>query len=188
MWSGPRNISTAMMRAFENRGDTAVVDEPFYAAYLAATGIDHPMRDAVLASQPTDFSAAVATLLRPVAEAIQYQKHITTHMLPSFDLGWMAQCRSAFLVRDPARVVASYASKRETVTLADIGVARQWELFEREADRLGAPPPVLDADDVLADPARALAALCAALGITFTERMLRWPEGRRASDGVWAAH
>ena len=188
MWSGPRNISTAMMRAFDNRGDTAVIDEPFYAAYLAATGIDHPMRDAVLASQPDDFCRAVEGLLGPVEAPIQYQKHITTHMLPDLDLAWMAQCRSAFLIRDPARVVASYVRKRASVTLADIGVVRQWELFRREADRLGAAPPVLDAEDVLADPAAALSALCAALKIPFTNRMLRWPAGRRATDGVWAVH
>ncbi len=188
MWSGPRNISTAMLRAFENRADTAVVDEPFYAAYLAATGLDHPMRAAVLASQPAAPAAVIAALLAPMDAPIVYQKHITTHMLPGFDLAWLASCRSAFLIRDPARVVASYARKRATVTLADIGVVRQWEIFQSEADRLSAAPPVLDADDVLASPRAALLALCAALRIAFSERMLHWPAGRRATDGVWAAH
>ncbi len=188
MWSGPRNISTAMMRAFENRPDTAVVDEPFYAAYLAATGLEHPMRAEVLASQPTDWRAVTAALLGPVPDGrpIFYQKHMTHHMLDGFGREWIAACRNAFLIRDPADVLASYVEKRGEVTLADIGIVQQVELFERELDRLGAPPPVIDSADVLAGPRGALSALCAALGIPFTERMLSWPAGRRTTDGVWA--
>ena len=188
MWSGPRNISTAMMRAFENRPDTTVVDEPFYAAYLAETGLEHPMRDAVLASQPTDWRAVAASLIAPARgnRPVFYQKHMTHHMLPGFGLDWTAECRNAFLIRSPEAVLASYVKKRERPTLADIGVERQAELFEREADRLGAAPPVIDSADVLADPRTTLTLLCAALGITFTERMLSWPAGRRDTDGVWA--
>ncbi|HEX2554699.1 MAG TPA: hypothetical protein VHL98_13435 [Microvirga sp.] len=188
MWSGPRNISTAMMRAFENRPDAAVVDEPFYAAYLAATGLDHPMREAVLASQPTDWRAVVDGLLGPVPDGrpVFYQKHMTHHMLDGFGREWIAACRNAFLIRDPADVLASYVVKRGEVTLADIGIVQQAELFDREIDRLGAPPPVIDSADVLADPRGTLSALCEALGIPFTDRMLSWPAGRRASDGVWA--
>jgi len=188
MWSGPRNISTAMMRAFENRPDTAVVDEPFYAAYLAVTGLDHPMREEVLASQPTDWRAVAEQLTGPVpgGRAIFYQKHMTHHMLPDFGLDWSDGARHGFLIRDPARVLASYTVKREDVTLADIGVERQRELFEREADRLGSAPPVIEGRDILADPAGKLAVLCAAMGIPFDEAMLAWPAGRRDSDGVWA--
>ncbi len=188
MWSGPRNISTAMMRAFENRPDTAVVDEPFYAAYLAATGLDHPMRDEVLAAQPTDWRVVADRLLVPVpaGRTIFYQKHMTHHMLPQVGLDWMAQCRNAFLIRPPEQVLASYTVKRAEVTLEDIGLVRQAELFEREADRLGAAPPVIEGADVLANPHAALGALCAALDIPFSERMLAWPAGRRPTDGVWA--
>jgi hypothetical protein len=113
---------------------------------------------------------------------------MTHHMIGSFDLGWMAQCRNVFLIRTPARVVASYARKRQQATLADLGFSRQAELFARECDRLGSAPPVIDADDVLANPRCALAKLCDELKIPFSERMLNWPPGRRASDGVWAAH
>ena len=188
MWSGPRNISTAMMRSFGARPDTAVIDEPFYAAYLAETGLDHPMREEVLASQPCDCRDVVAQVLGPVPEskAVWYQKHMTHHMLPHFGTEWLASVRNAFLIRDPAAVLASYVQKRETVELADIGIVRQRELFEREAQRLGAAPPVVDSNAVLANPAQALARLCAALGIAFTEAMLSWPAGRRESDGVWA--
>ena len=188
MWSGPRNISTAMMRAFENRRDTAVVDEPFYAAYLAATGLDHPMRDAVLAAQPTDWRDVRAALLGPVPgdRPIHYQKHMAHHMLPAFGRDWIDRCRNAFLIRAPERVLASYTEKRADVTLEDIGVVQQRELFERACDRLGTAPPVIEAEDVLADPAGMLRRLCQALGIDFSERMLAWPAGPRASDGVWA--
>jgi len=188
MWSGPRNISTAMMRAFENRPDTAVIDEPFYAAYLAATGLDHPMREEVLMAQPTEWRDVVRTLTGPApgGRAVFYQKHMTHHMLADIGRDWIGACRSAFLIRPPEAVLASYAAKRDGVELADIGFVQQAELFEREADQRGAAPPVIEAGDVLADPRGMLAALCTALDIPFRAQMLSWPAGRRATDGVWA--
>ena len=192
MWSGPRNISTAMMRAFGNRPDTAVIDEPFYAAYLALTGIDHPMADAVIAAGPADWRQAAAGLAGPVPDdrPVYYQKHMTHHMIPQIGRGWMdgPEFVHAFLIRAPEQVLASYTAKRDTVNLRDIGIAEQVELFERTADRLGHAPPVIEGADILADPAGRLGALCAALGIGFTPAMLSWPAGRRASDGVWAPH
>jgi Sulfotransferase domain len=188
MWSGPRNISTAMMRSFENRPDCAVIDEPFYAAYLAETGLDHPMRDAVLASQPTDWRQVMHTLLGPAANGrhIFYQKHMTHHMLDRIGRSWTAQCRNAFLIRTPESVLISYRSRRDTVTLEDIGYRQQAELFDAECDRLGTAPPVIDAEDLLADPPGRLKALCDALKIPFRAEMLRWPAGPRSTDGVWA--
>lgn len=188
MWSGPRNISTAMMRSFGARPDTAVIDEPFYAAYLARTALNHPMRDEVLASQPNDWRDVVVALLGtiPGGRPVFYQKHMTHHMLPDFGREWMGEVRSAFLIRDPAAVLASYTAKRAEVELGDIGIVQQRELFEREAERLGHAPPVIESEDVLADPARALSKLCAALAIEYTDAMLSWPAGRRDSDGVWA--
>lgn len=192
MWSGPRNISTAMMRAFENRPDTAVWDEPFYAAELAATGRDHPMRNEVIAAGPTDPQAVIERLVGPVrdggkpAATVFYQKHMTHHMLPRFPMDWIERVTSAFLIREPERVLASYTRTWEQVSLAEIGVPQQVEIFDRVADRLGRAPPVVDTADVLADPRGVLAALCAALGIPFSEAMLEWPAGRRESDGVWA--
>lgn len=187
MWSGPRNISTAMMRSFGNRADCAVVDEPFYAAYLAVTGADHPMRAEVLAAQPTDWRAVVKAL-DALAAPVVYEKHMTHHMTPDVGLDWTSSRTNAFLIRDPAEVLASYAARRDgaEVTLADIGVERQHELFDREADRLGHAPPVVRGGDVLADPAGTLQALCAALGLAFDAAMLAWPAGPRDSDGVWA--
>jgi len=188
MWSGPRNISTAMMRSFGARTDTAVIDEPFYAAYLAGSGSQHPMRETVLASQPNDWRQVVAALLGPVpgGKPIFYQKLMTHHMLNDFGREWMRSMRNAFLIRDPAAVLASYALKRTEIVLADIGIVQQRELFEREAERRGSAPPVIEGSDVLADPARTLERLCDALGIAYSGAMLRWAPGRRDTDGVWA--
>jgi len=188
MWSGPRNISTAMMRAFENRPYTEVVDEPFYAAFLVRSGADHPLRAEVLAVHEADPEAVARAIAGEASggAAIFYQKHMTHHMLPGFPHGWMDRCRHAFLIRAPERVLASYVKRRAEVKAADIGFAQQGELFDEVAGRLGAAPPVIDADDVLADPARALGALCQALEISFDPAMLSWPAGPRASDGAWA--
>ncbi len=190
MWSGPRNISTAMMRAFENREDTAVVDEPFYAHYLVETGVEHPGRDDVIATQETDDARVVAMLTGPVpgGKPIWYQKHMTQHMLPEMTLDWLDQVTNCFLIREPTAVVASFTIQRSDAEPWELGFEQQARLFDHVCDRLGHAPPVLDAVDVLKDPRVALAALCAQLGIPFSERMLRWPAGRRASDGAWAPH
>jgi hypothetical protein len=188
MWSGPRNISTAMMRAFENRSDTAVVDEPFYAAWLLRGGAEHPMREAILAAQPTDPALVIAALLGPIpgGRRVFYQKHMAHHMTPDMDLDWMSACANVFLIRGPTEVLASYAVRRPDATLEDIGLVQQCELFDRAADRLGTAPPVIESADVLADPRRALTALCAAIGLDFDPAMLAWPAGPRDTDGVWA--
>ena len=190
MWSGPRNLSTALMRSFENRADCAVWDEPFYAAYLAASGIDHPLRDQVIAAgEPDPERVARACLGAVPGDApIFYQKHMTHHLRPGFPLGWMDGVAHAFLIRAPEAVVASYGAKRADLMLADLGFVEQQELFERAADRRGAAPPVIDADDLRRSPERVLRRLCRALGIAFVDAMLAWPAGPRPSDGVWAPH
>ena len=188
MWSGPRNISTAMMRAFGARADCAVSDEPYYAAYLTATGLIHPLRDEVVRSQPTDASAVAAALLGPVpgGKSVWYQKHMTHHMVKGFDRSWIESCANAFLIRAPEAVLASYSRVREDFTLDEIGLPTQVELFFRAGDRLGHTPPVIEGQDVLADPQGVLTALCAACGIAFDPAMLSWPPGPRETDGVWA--
>jgi hypothetical protein len=188
MWSGPRNISTAMMRAFENRVDCTVSDEPFYAAFLATSGLDHPMREEVLASQPQNWRAVAVAMAGDASDEapVWYQKHMAHHMLPGFGLDWADACTNVFLIRRPERVLASYAVKRAEVTLEDIGFVQQSTIFDHIADRTGTAPLVIDSEQVLADPRTALSALCTAIGIPFSDRMLNWPPGRRASDGVWA--
>jgi hypothetical protein len=188
MWSGPRNISTAMMRSFGNRPDTAVIDEPFYAAYLVATGIDHPLRAETIATQSSDWRevARMLTSDEPGDRPIFYQKHMTHHMLPEFGRDWMAQCRNAFLIRDPRDVLASYSARREHVTLADIGILQQRDVFNGVCDALGQTPPVIDGADILAAPEPMLQALCDALDIPFSADMLHWAAGPRETDGAWA--
>ena len=183
MWSGPRNLSTALMRSFENRPDCTVIDEPLYAAYLSATGIDHPGREEVIASQSADWREVARSITTdPVDTAIQYQKHMTHHMLPSMERRAFSGLSHAFLVRDPERVLTSYAKVREEPTLEDLGLPQQVALFEEFGG------PVIDAASILASPRAALVGLCAALGIGFDEAMLSWPAGRRESDGVWSRH
>ena len=189
MWSGPRNISTAMMRAWENRGDCAVSDEPLYAHYLAHTGLDHPARDEVIAAGDSDWRSVVATLLGPApgGAPVWYQKHMAHHLLPHIDHGWIARLHNVLLIRDPREVVASYLKSRTTVTPDDIGLPQQAALYDELSDA-GAPPPVIDAGDFLRAPGPHLRALCGWLGIAFSDRMLHWPRGPRDSDGVWAPH
>ena len=190
MWSGPRNISTAMMRAWENRGDCHVSDEPLYAHYLAATGLDHPAREEVIAAGDTDWQRVAAALggEAPDGQPLWYQKHMSHHLLPGMGHEWIHRLRNVFLIRDPAEVVASYVKARATVTPLDIGVPQEERLFDELCDRDGVAPPVIDAGEFLRAPEAQLRALCELLGIGFSARMLAWPPGPRASDGVWAPH
>jgi hypothetical protein len=179
-----------MMYSFAARGDCAVWDEPFYGVYLARTGIDHPLREEILAELPTDAEEVERRILGPVPGGKEhfYQKHMTHHMVRGVPLGWVRDCVNVFLIRHPARVIASYVAKRENPTEDDIGFRRQSELFDAITALTGTRPPVIDASDVRADPAATLGALCAAIGLPFTERMLRWPAGGIAEDGPWASH
>jgi len=190
MWSGPRNISTAMMRAWENREDTAVIDEPLYAHYLLETGVQHPGRDAVIAAQSSQAAEVAAMLTGPIPDGrpIWYQKHMTQHMLPGMPLDWLDDVCNCFLIREPEAVVASFTIQRPDAATWELGFEQQTRLFDHVCDRLGAAPPVIDATDVLKDPTGILQALCARLRIPFSPRMLHWPRGPRASDGVWAPH
>jgi Sulfotransferase domain len=184
MWSGPRNISTALMRSFGSRADTVVVDEPFYAHYLAVTGLDHPGRAAVLESQPTRWQDVAAALTGPLPSGVtvSYQKHMAHHLLPTMGRSWLRALSHAFLIRDPAPVIASYARVRGEPTLEDLGYPQQAEIFRSYGG------PVIDAGDVLRDPGTMLRKLCAALGLDFDPAMLHWPPGPRETDGVWAPY
>lgn len=189
MWSGPRNLSTAMMYSFDARADFAVVDEPFYAAYLERTGIDHPMRKETLASQSSDADEVARSLLGsiPAQKSHLYQKHMTQHMVDGVPREWMADVVNVFLIRHPARVVASFAKKYPNVQESDIGFIQQAELFDY-VRYLGQEPVVIDSADIRQNPERALKALCAAVNLEWDPSMLSWPEGGNPNDGVWAKH
>lgn len=182
VWSGPRNISTALMRSWENRPDTKVVDEPLYGFYLDRTQLDHPGRDEIIAVMGSDWRTVVADLTAPV-DGVYYQKHMTHHLLPELPRDWIGQLTNVLLIRDPAEVIASYMRARESVVAADIGLIAQCELY----DQLGGVP-VIDSADFLRQPEAYLRFLCDHVGVEFTDAMLSWPAGPRDSDGVWAKY
>lgn len=190
MWSGPRNVSTALLRSWGNRTDCTVWDEPFYAHYLTRYEPDHPGIPEILAAHETDWRKVVEAIVGPVpgGKAIHYQKHMAHHMLPHIDDNWLGSVSNAFLIRDPAEVLLSMSKVMETVTLQDTGFPDQYRLFERVRELTGETPPVVDARDIGTDAEAALRALCAALKVPFDPAMLSWPPGPRDSDGVWAKY
>jgi hypothetical protein len=190
MWSGPRNLSTAMMRSFSSRPDTLVSDEPFYGCFLKDSGAEHPMREEVIAAMDCDWRSVMASLRGETSDGspVWYQKHMWHHMVGPIGYDDFAGFTHAFLIREPERMIASYLRKREAAAFENFGLDRQAEFFEREADRLGHAPPVVEANDVLADPPGVLSKLCDALGIPWDTAMLSWAPGRRETDGVWAKH
>jgi len=190
IWSGPRNISTAMMRSWGNRRDCFVCDEPLYAHYLQATGIDHPGRDEVLAHHETDWRKVIARLTGPVPEgkAIFYQKHMAHHLLPEIDRGWLDNLVNGFLIRDPREMLTSLMKNLPHPRLEDTGLPQQLEIVRSVREKTGRVPPIVDARDVLEAPRPMLERLCDAVGVTFDVAMLSWPAGRRDTDGIWAKH
>ena len=190
MWSGPRNISTALMRAWENRSDTVVTDEPFYACYLHQSGRQHPGREAVLAAQSTDWREVIDDLQKPLPadRSIQYQKHMTHHIDESMSLNWLAEVRNCFLIRHPRNMLASLLKVVPDAELVDTGLPQQVRLFEHVRKLQREVPAVIDSADVLKNPAGVLTLLCESVGVPFDERMLSWPAGPRQSDGVWAPY
>ncbi|HEV2374191.1 MAG TPA: hypothetical protein VGS19_18795 [Streptosporangiaceae bacterium] len=185
MWSGPRTLSTALMRSFASRADTVVIDEPLYGFYLTQTGLDHPGRDEIIASMPCDWREVLDRLRAgalPAGRTICYAKHMTHHLLPEVDRAGLDGMRHAFLIRNPWRLLASYAKVRRHPTLAGLGLAQQVEIFRRFGG------PVIDSADLAARPRQALEALCAALGIGFDPAMLSWPPGPASFDGVWGRY
>ena len=180
MWSGPRNLSTAMMYAFGNRADFSVWDEPFYAAYLARTGLDHPMREDVLAADETN--PEIVSQKITLSTGNLFLKLMSFHMCSGFPINWAEECSHIHLIRHPARVVASYSVKREDPSLEDIGFAQQVALYERF------PGPVVDSADIRRDPEGVLRKLCASIDLPFDPAMLTWQAGPKPFDGVWASH
>jgi hypothetical protein len=190
MWSGPRNISTALMRSWSNRPDTFVCDEPFYAHYLLRTGNTHPGAAEIIAHHETSWRRVIATLTGeiPDGKTIFYQKHMAHHLLPNIDRGWLEKVTHGFLIRDPREMLTSLIRFLPSPTVDDTGLPQQVALFHEVKERTGSVPPVLDARDVLENPKAVLNQLCDTLGVPFLDAMLEWPRGRRATDGIWAKH
>ena len=190
MWSGPRNLSTALMYSFASRNDCAIWDEPYYAAYLQESGAVHPMQNEVMSAWIQDPKLVEARCLgdTPKGKAVFYQKHMTHHMLPTFSRHWIGECTNVFLIRHPARVIASYSKKRENPRLDDMGFRQQLELFDLVTQLQGKPPVVVDSYSIRKDPAPMLEKLCKAIGLDYQPAMLSWPKGGHKDDGPWAPH
>ena len=190
VWSGPRNLSTALMRAFSSRPGTQVWDEPFYAHYLTSTGKQHPMQAEILASQPIAEAEVIADLQAtlPSGHDLGYQKQMAHHLLPGMDRTWMQGQAHAFLIREPRAMLASLDQKLPEFALEDTGLPQQVELFDRFHAQNGQPPLVVDSADLARDPEQALQALCSTAGVAYDPAMLQWPAGPHPRDGAWAPH
>ena len=190
MWSGPRNISTALMRSFEARPDTHVSDEPLYAYYLERTGLQHPMAEEIIAHHEADWRAVADELTgpTPAGETVWYQKHMAHHLLPEVERGWLGELRHAFLLREPRAMLASLVDRLGSATLADTGLPQQVEIHRWVQEHTGQAPPVVDSADIQATPREVLGELCVALGLPFDGAMLEWEAGPRDTDGCWGPH
>ena len=190
MWCGPRNISTALMRAWGNRPDTFVVDEPLYAHYLRETSLPHAMAGEIIERYEADWEKVAAWLTGPIpgGRTIFYQKQMCHHMLAGIGRDWLGQVTNCFLIREPREMLTSLMKKLPSPTLTDTALPQQLELFNHVRESTGDVPPVIDSTEVLRDPRGMLSALCDRLGVAFTEAMLEWPPGIRESDGIWAEH
>ena len=191
MWSGPRNISTAMMRSFENRPDTYVEDEPFYGHYLFKTGINHPMKNEILNSQVLDWGKVANRLnsIIPNNKTVWYQKHMAQHNLIGYDLSWTKNLINCFLIRDPKEVIQSFSKKLELHSDEQLGYKQQLSLFNMLKNQNDLNPPIIiDSKDILLNPREMLTSICEKIGIPFFEEMLFWPSGSRSTDGIWGKH
>ena len=186
MWSGPRNLSTALMRSFENRNDTKVIDEPFYAYYLKKTQLDHPMKNEIINYYPTSQKQILKIITSKTHNnEIFYQKHMTHHIIKNTRLDWLNNGYNCFLIRHPAKVINSYIKKNNLLSIDDIGFKKQYEIFNMiKKDKI--KYLVVNADTILQDPLKTLKKLCKILKIRFTKKMLSWPTGKRSSDGIWS--
>ena len=190
MWSGPRNLSTALMRSFENRTDTAVIDEPFYAHFLKQTNLNHPGRNEIISTLDSNWDNIVLKITGPIPEnkSIWYQKHMAQHNLEGCDLNWIKSFHNCILIRDPKYVIPSYNKEYSLSDEKLLGYCQQLNLIRILEDEEGITPPIFDATDILEKPEQALKKICISVGIRFSQKMLKWPKGKRKSDGIWAKY
>lgn len=187
LWSGPRNISTALMYSFAQRADMAVLDEPLYAYYLQETGIDHPGRAEILARHEADGEAVIDQMLHGKRSKPYLFCKQMGHHLVNLSTDWLEKCENIFLIRHPGEVINSFSKVIPNPALRDIGIAHQWELFQELQNR-GHRPLVLEGNEILKNPEKILSAACEQLGIGFDPSMLSWEAGARPEDGAWAKY
>tara|TARA_B100001564_G_C20454635_1_gene585104 strand:+ start:83 stop:814 length:732 start_codon:yes stop_codon:yes gene_type:complete len=190
MWSGPRNLSTALMRSFENRIDTIVIDEPFYAHFLKQTNLNHPGRDEIISTQDSNWDSIVKRITGPIPQnkSIWYQKHMAQHNLEGCDITWIKNFQNCILIRDPKYVIPSYNKEYSLLDEKLLGYSQQLDLIRILENEEGITPPIFDATDILKKPEQALKKICISVGISFSKNMLKWPKGKRKTDGIWAKY
>ncbi len=189
MWSGPRNLSTALMRSFENRTDTTVIDEPFYAHFLKQTNLNHPGKDEIISTLDSDWDSIVKKIIGPIPQnkSIWYQKHMAQHNLEGYDINWIKKFHNCILIRNPKYVIPSYNKQHSLSDEKLLGYSQQLDLIQILEEE-GITPPIFDAADILEKPEQALKKICISVGISFSQNMLKWPKGKRKSDGIWAKY
>ncbi len=190
MWSGPRNLSTVLMRSFENRKDTVVIDEPFYAHFLKQTNLNHPGKNEIISTLDSNWDNIVLKITGPIPQnkSIWYQKHMAQHNLEGCDINWINSFHNCILIRDPKYVIPSYNKEYSLSDEKLLGYSQQLDLIQILEDKKGATPPIFDATDILKKPEKALKKICTSVGISFSQSMLKWPKGKRKSDGIWAKY
>ena len=190
MWSGPRNLSTALMRSFENRLDCFVSDEPFYSSFLDKTGLKHPLRDEIIESGETNYNKIIQYITGPIPDSkkVWYQKHMAHHVLPELDMNWIKNMKNCLLIRHPSDVILSYSKKNEIKNIQQLGYLQQVDIYKMLYQETEFPPIVFDAQDLLEEPKKMLIKICENLKIKFDKRMLLWPSGSRKTDGIWGKH
>jgi len=190
MWSGPRNISTALMRSFENRSDCFVSDEPFYSYFLYKTGLKHPLSDEVINSGLIHYDKIIKYITGPIPSSknIWYQKHMAHHILEGENIDWIKNMKNCLLIRHPSDVILSYSKKNEINNIQQLGYLQQIEIYKMLTEELGIPPIIIDAQDLLVEPKKMLIEICEILRIKFDKKMLSWPLGSRKTDGIWGKH
>jgi hypothetical protein len=189
LWSGPRNVSTALMYSFAQNEHVAVIDEPLYGHYLRVTGAEHPGRNEVIAAMNCDGDSVMGELLLRQAQDPEprlFIKHMAHHLV-EIDLGFLRETCNIFLIRDPRDMLPSLSIQLPEPRLADTGLRRQWELYSGLLEA-GQYPAILDSRELLTNPRNVLSALCEHIGLPFTPAMLSWEAGARPEDGVWAPH
>ena len=190
MWSGPRNISTALMRSFENRSNCFVSDEPFYSYFLHKTRLKHPLRDEIIKSGLIDYNEIIKYITGPIpsSKKLWYQKHMAHHILPGLDMNWIKNMRNCLLIRHPSEVILSYSKKNEINSIQQLGYSQQIGIYKMLSEEIGNPPIIIDAQDLLQEPKKMLINICENLRIKFDEKMLSWPLGSRETDGIWGEY
>ena len=190
MWSGPRCISTAMMRSFENRNDTVVIDEPFYAYYLNKFGVKHPMKDKIINKYECNSENIISYLTGQVPDQkdIWYQKHMAHHLSFEMDYSWIKALTNCFLIRNPKEVILSFQKQFPMKNIEQLGYKQLYKLFKFHVEHLGFIPPIIDSQDVLDHSRNVLTKLCDKVNIPFSANMLSWPAGGRDSDGIWGKY